>query len=92
MTLRVRDHVFISSTNKTSSNYGFITKINDDDTIEVKVTIKTTIRKFKKIMSMLSQLRIILRDITLEGFLHHSEWRAVTRQDWLQWLRLSTSN
>ena len=48
MTLRVRNHAFNSSTNKTSSNYGFITRINDDDTIEVKLTIKTTTRKFKK--------------------------------------------
>ena len=36
------------SANNTSSNYGLITRINGDDTIEVKLTIETTIRKFKK--------------------------------------------
>ena len=41
MTLRVGDHVPITSTNNISSNYGFITRINDDDIIEVKLTIGT---------------------------------------------------
>ena len=45
MTIRVRDYFSITSTNNTSSNYGFRAIINDDNTTEVKLTIRTTIRK-----------------------------------------------
>lgn len=47
MTIRVRDYFSITSTNNTSSNYGFRAIINDDNTTEVKLTIRTTIRKLK---------------------------------------------
>ena len=48
MILRVGYYVSITSTNKSSSHYGFVTRINDDNMIEVKLTIGTTIRKIKK--------------------------------------------
>ena len=54
MTLRIGDHISIPSTHNTSSNYGFITRINDDGTIEVKLTIGTTIKNIKKMTLMLS--------------------------------------
>ena len=47
MTLRVGNHFSISSTNNTSSKNECITRINNDDTIEVKLTPETTIRKLK---------------------------------------------
>ena len=54
MTLHVEDHVSITSTHNASPNYGFVTRINDNNTIEVKLTIETKIRKLKRMMLMLS--------------------------------------
>ena len=54
MALRVGNHVSFSSTSKTTSNYRFITRIKNDYTIEVKLAIEITIRKFKKMSLMLS--------------------------------------
>ena len=54
MTLRVGNYVSITSTNNCSSNYGFVTIINDDNMIEVKLTIGTTIKNIKKMTLMLS--------------------------------------
>ena len=48
MALRVGNHVSFFSTSKTTSNYRFITRIKNDYTIEVKLAIEITIRKFKK--------------------------------------------
>ena len=36
MTIRVKDHISITSTDNTYTNYGFITRINDE-TIEVNL-------------------------------------------------------
>ena len=41
MTLRIGDHVSLTSTNDTSTNYGFIIRINDN-TIEVKLIQQST--------------------------------------------------
>ena len=46
--LRVGDHVSINSTNNDSIRYGFIIKINDNDIIEVKLLVDTTIVKIEK--------------------------------------------
>ena len=48
-TLRVGYHVSVNSTNNDSTQYGFVTKISDnDDIIEVKVSVDNTIIKVKK--------------------------------------------
>ena len=47
MTLSVGDPVSMTSTNNTSSKYGFITRLNEDDTIEVELTIETKMIKLK---------------------------------------------
>ena len=54
----------------------FIIKKNDDNTIEVKLTIGTTIRKVKKVMLILSyfipSLNVFVQD-QLEYFFPHNE-------------------
>ena len=48
-TLRVGDHESVNSTNKDSSQYKFVIKINDnDDIINVRLTVDTTIIKVNK--------------------------------------------
>ena len=48
-TLRVGDHVSVNSTNNDSTQHGFVIKINDnDDIIDVRLTVNTTIIKVNK--------------------------------------------
>ena len=41
--LRVGDHIFIISINNNSTKYSFVIKISDNNTIEVKLIIDSTV-------------------------------------------------
>ena len=79
MTIRVGDYISITSTNNTFTNYGFITRINDD-TIEVKL----------KIMLMLSHyipsLDPFARDLLENFFLQSNKHQLYSKNPTINWL------